>query len=372
MIVGLDNGHPTRWQAKGALILRPPDRNAPLMLSSGHATVETLAGAPAGASRHATALRWIFPGAAVAGLVIALTGAEPLLLSGPGLAGLLALIVLLGVPHGAMDIVAAWRRGLLATPWRALAFHAAYIGVALLVYLLWHLSPLAGLALFVVCSAAHFRNDWRSGDVQPSAAWIAGIGVVCWPVLFHPTAFTEACAMMGVHNAPPLGSVLWLLGGAALLPALVWVLMAPRAARVWRLELACMMLLAAWTHPLLFFAIYFCFLHGARDLQAQIGRASARLAPSISLGLALLYTLISAAAVIGASALEPAATALTDDGELMRWVFVGLACLTVPHMLMHGSIGRRFDRVFDSRFFGRSPRRPGEKAVEKAVGSGFV
>lgn len=336
------------------------------MLSSGHAPIAPLKGDPAGVSRHAATSRWVFPGAAAAGLVIAFTGAEPLLLSGPGLAGLLALIVLLGVPHGAMDIVAAWRRGLLATPWRALSFHAAYIGVALAVYLLWHVSPLAGLTLFVICSAAHFRNDWhpdrqsnrRPDGVQPSAAWIAGVGVVCWPVLFHPTAFTEACAMMGVHNAAPLGAALWLLGGAALLPALVLVLMAPRATRQWRLELACMMLLAAWTHPLVFFAVYFCFLHGARDLQAQVGRASGRFAPVISVGLALLYTLISAAAVIGASALEPAATALTADGERMRWVFVGLACLTVPHMLLHGSIGRRFDCFFN-RFFSRSSRRPG-------------
>lgn len=285
---------------------------------------------------------WMFPAVAGVGIVLALAGAQPLLLSGPGLAGLLVLIVLLGVPHGAMDIVVAWRRGLLATPWRALAFHAAYAGLALVVYLLWRVSPLAGLTLFLACSVAHFRNDW-GGGAPSSAAWIAGVGVVCWPVVFDPSAFVQACAMMGVHNAAPLGAALWLLGGVALLPALVWVLLAPGAARRWRLELASLMLLAALTHPLVFFAIYFCFLHGARDLQTQIGRARAQLRPMISVGLALVYTLISAAAVIGASALEPAATALTADGERMRWVFVGLACLTVPHMLLHGVAGRPFD-----------------------------
>lgn len=273
-------------------------------------------------------------------IALALAGAQHLLLTGPGLAGLLILIVLLGVPHGAMDIVAAWRHGLLATVWRASGFHAAYVAIALLVYLLWQSNPLAGLVLFVACSAMHFRNDWRD-TVRPSAAWIAGLGVVCWPVLFHPTAFAEACAMMGVANTKTLGYALALVGGAALLLAIPPIVLARHATLAWRLELACTMLLAALTHPLVFFAIYFCFLHGARDFRAQVEGVPEWRRLGRSVTLALIYTVLAAAAVIAVSALEPAAANLTADGERMRWVFVGLACLTVPHMLLHGWLARR-------------------------------
>jgi Brp/Blh family beta-carotene 15,15'-monooxygenase len=85
--------------------------------------------------------------------------------------------------------------------------------------------------------------------------------------------------------------------------------------------------------PLLFFVLYFCGLHSPRHLiQAARG-----VSPRLALATGALFT----GRAIGAGSLAWLATPGPGiEAKLLRVTFVGLAALTVPHMLLI-ELGRR-------------------------------
>lgn len=82
--------------------------------------------------------------------------------------------------------------------------------------------------------------------------------------------------------------------------------------------------------PLLYFTVYFCLLHSPRHLFE-----TAR-----SIGLSSLVSIARAAAPIVIATLVLAAVlwrllpGASLDAQLLQIVFIGLACLTIPHMLL--------------------------------------
>jgi len=101
-----------------------------------------------------------------------------------------ALIVLMGVPHGALDTVFARTRYSLASWQRWLVFTLAYCGVMASVAVVWYYSPSLFLIGFLVLSAAHFSGDPTAGTALLSRLAYGG-AVVILPVLrFGPSSST--------------------------------------------------------------------------------------------------------------------------------------------------------------------------------------
>jgi Brp/Blh family beta-carotene 15,15'-monooxygenase len=87
---------------------------------------------------------------------------------------------------------------------------------------------------------------------------------------------------------------------------------------------------AAVLHPLAYFIAYWCFLHSprhleiaARDLNLQGWRARLRAVAPTTLA---TYALALAAV--------PFLIGMPGDAILMQVIFIGLAALTVPHMIL--------------------------------------
>jgi Brp/Blh family beta-carotene 15,15'-monooxygenase len=255
------------------------------------------------------------------------------------LAALVVLVVTFGLPHGALDPLVARAAGQWRTRWQLVGHLLAYTGIAAGVVVVWLWLPLVTLGAFLILSAWHFGDDWpRLPSGHRAAPWqrgALGAAVVAAPVAFHPQAVAEAFAIL-VGRAPDdalLQSFVTAVGLSAW-PALVVLvgsaLAGLRRHRRMALELAALPALAWALPPLVYFIAYFCFLHSPRHL---IDLHQDERVPLDRTGWAILIGLTLTTVAFGALAfaLAPGNAA---QPRLLQVVFIGLAALTVPHMLL--------------------------------------
>ena len=123
------------------------------------------------------------------------------------------LVLVLGVPHGALDpIFARQLYGIQTLPGWAV-FAVIYVALGAFVVWLWWLMPGVSLLLFLAASAVHF-----SGDLVPQTPRIARIcyggAVIFFPVLLHATEVTQLFGFLaGASTADSLVTGMrWLAG----------------------------------------------------------------------------------------------------------------------------------------------------------------
>ena len=268
--------------------------------------------------------------AGAVGLLLAAQALGAPLAGAPACVLAVAAILVLGTPHGALDI-----RRLRRDPAQALgprAVLASYLAVAGAMALAWALEPGLALVAFLAIAAAHFAAE-AAEDAPPPVAWMAGALVIVLPAATHPAAVQAIFQAMGgaatasrlVRPAPAAALLLLAALGVATL------LRPPRAPVA--LETAAALVGLALLPPLVGFAVFFGLLHSPRHL-SRAGRA---------LGLDARATLAAAApfslaalALGGVLMLARAGTAQAVPAG----AFVLLSILTAPHMFT-GALLRR-------------------------------
>ena len=289
-----------------------------------------------------TAVRPWLPGP---GFLLALSAAVLLSLSraAPGveLALVIGAVALAGLPHGAADAWIAAREGLArGLPGKAV-FLAVYSGLTLLVIAVWLVFPVMSLVLFLAISVWHFGDDSRT-DLNPVARIATGLIILGAPAAFHATAVSETYGILSGDRAAvivPAQAALFWLGcltlplTLSLTPARLSLSARATPARIRHLiEMVLLVALAALLAPLLYFAVYFCAIHSPRHLGRVIGLFPERGGSGLW-GTITVFTLIPLLA--GAAAWAWLTTVgQQPDAAGLQVLFIGLAALTLPHMLL--------------------------------------
>jgi len=240
------------------------------------------------------------------------------------LAGVVALV---GLPHGALDPLVAHKAGLWRTPAGLAGFLAAYLLLAGAAGLLWFFIPTVALIAFLAYSAWHFSGDWR-GELPMGLRLCAGLAIVSASSLLHLDLVTQYFSLLaGPRGAATLVQCLsWIA-----LPALVGMTIAavrcvrdrPRTGA----ELAVLAAAVVLLPPLVFFLLYFCGLHSPRHLLHAAQGLNRNAALATAVGLTFLTV------ALGALLFVLAPPGRLDD-RLLQFTFIGLAILTVPHMIL--------------------------------------
>ena len=275
---------------------------------------------------------------------------NPVLLAGPALAAAsllppgqrtlvtLVAIIVLGVPHGALDgeLARVALRPRFGLAWFGV-FALPYLGLSALVLAAWHFLPVLTLAAFLAASVWHFGAE-ETGSTDPVSVIAAGGAPIALAVLAHPAATAAVFATVSgtVMIAPP-GWLWW--------ASLLWLV--PAGWRVTRLirsgaDPSPVVLLAATAivlPPLTSFAIYFVCIHAPAHVLSLIrdgGHENRIRDNAAALRLALPLTALTL--LLGA-ALWPLYSGASTD-RLLCLTIQGLAALTLPHMLFEAWIGR--------------------------------
>lgn len=184
---------------------------------------------------------------------------------------LILAIFMLGMPHGALDLLFA-HRALHRQSWQAwLGFLLGYVLFAACILLCWWWLPTLSLGLFLLLSAYHFADD-----LDHTLAWywkaMHGLLVISLPAIQDADALARLYQL--VSASPAIGTVVsvsrvcaWcaLAGAMLALGVSRWQQSALPESRQW------LVMLSAWglmltTPALLAFTIYFCVLHSPQHL----------------------------------------------------------------------------------------------------------
>lgn len=240
---------------------------------------------------------------------------------------LVSLVVLAGLPHGALDPFVAQKAGFWQTGAGLARFLLLYLAMAALALGAWMVAPGLCLGLFLAYSAWHFAADWR-GDLGLWERLAYGALIITGPALFHPAQVESIFAVLSSESAAAriVEASGW-TGYAAVAVSCLTVLRRLHEGRPAGWEggvlLACVYLLP----PLLFFVVYFAGQHSPRHLF----HAAEGLSRRVAWAGGITFTVLSV--LLGLAAFWMLAPAAIDD-RLLRITFIGLAVLTVPHMLL--------------------------------------
>lgn len=281
----------------------------------------------------------------LAGLALALSAVLPL--NSQYVCALLAIIIL-GVPHGALDgeIARAILRPRFGWAWFP-AFSLPYLSLFALVLFAWHLAPVSTLAGFLAASVWHFGTEDAKPGAHLEALMRGGV-----PMLIHPVATTAVFATVAGTPLPQPPDWLWTASLAWLALAIVWMGCTVLRGRGRALIVPCLLTgVFVALLPLTAFAIYFVGVHAPSHTAALI-RNPAR-APRIRDGRSaiLLALPITALTLLIGAVLWPLYSGAIPE-RLLSLTLQGLAALTLPHMLLDAWLTRRESRSRDPLFSG--------------------
>jgi Brp/Blh family beta-carotene 15,15'-monooxygenase len=239
-------------------------------------------------------------------------------------------IFLLGLPHGALDPWIAQRLGLYDSTKQKIVFITGYLALTALVVFFWLWLPVLSFFIFLTISAWHFSGDWDKSINRPLRL-CAGILLLLMPIGFHTetvsTIFQSLSGTNGAHLATTLSLPPWFLA-----VAMTFIAAIAAIKRQWQTSLDFLSLLglAYFTPPLIYFTLYFCLLHSPRHLFGIF--KSATIAEHLSLmRMMITFTLVSLILIGGLSWLW---SALPSSTLILKLIFISLAAVTVPHMLL--------------------------------------
>ena len=267
------------------------------------------------------------------------------------LATLVALgaVVLIGLPHGALDGAIALRIGLLKDVRSTILFLAVYVSGSVAVVLTWLAMPVFTLCVFLVASLLHFGlGDARTGKGLEKGLEVCAHGglVIAGISQFHRAEVDIIFGYLVNGDTAFVWNVLDRVS-FAVVAAVLFCFAKAFSQREWRSNAVELVLIGGlfWlSPPLVGFALYFCLVHAARHVQSishAFRNAGGR---RIVLTQAVVFTLACWCAAGGA--FWGLAQVGPVDAALLRVVFIGLAALTLPHIVL-------VDGVLDAAWIAR-------------------
>ena len=274
------------------------------------------------------------------------------LVSNLGLVNLIALlaIALIGLPHGAADGAIAGHLGYTSRPSSALKFFSSYSALATLVVLFWLAFPTIALIGFLAISIVHFGLDAariKRGWMRWLQVFAHGGAIIIGISQSHKAEVHHIYTFLVGNDVSPIWTIIDLLSALFIVVLFVYVWQAIKDPG-WRLgvlELLVLLIIFSQLPPLVGFALYFCGLHSLRHFQS-IWRSL-----RLTLPLRTIYLQIAAVSilswVLGAFMIWIGMAHATADVALIRVIFIGLAALTVPHMILVDVLYRSRSRAPD-------------------------
>ena len=258
----------------------------------------------------------------------------------------LMFVVLIGLPHGAFDGAIATHLAAKKSGFTPIKFSVYYCLTTFSVIGLWVVLPGVTLAIFLIISMIHF--GWSDSVNKSGVTFFVQVAVhggipVFGIVYFHTTEVIPLFNIL-TFGAPDIALKISELAAPIIMTLVIvytGLALQNRLLR-WRFaELLAVTALLAVLPPLVGFAFYFCVMHTSRHMHKIWYVLSSATSPKTLIKQAAAYT-------IGSWFFGSVAFFWINNGnihtELIQIIFIGLAALTVPHMILVDGFFRAEER----------------------------
>jgi len=262
----------------------------------------------------------------------------------------LLLILSIGISHGSLDNFKGRKLFQILKIDNFSIFYFAYILIALIVIFLWILIPYVSLIIFLMVASYHFgKEDTQFLIIENSyynqfLFFLKGSLIVFAPMYFHFDETISIFRLLLIENETfykflDLIESNRVLLYCVILSTLANILLFAKNFELKKftifLDYFSILIINYYFSPLVAFTIYFCFLHSIRhsiSLMSELDENNLGNGFKIFIKKALPLTFITAIfCVIGLYLLN---NTYNFDSSILKIIFIGLASLTFPHILL--------------------------------------
>ena len=262
----------------------------------------------------------------------------------------LLLILSIGISHGSLDNFKGRKLFQILKIDNFSIFYFAYILIALIVIFLWILIPYVSLIIFLMVASYHFgKEDTQFLIIENSyynqfLFFLKGSLIVFAPMYFHFDETVSIFRLLLIENETFYNFLDLIESNRILLYRIILSTLANILLFTKNFELKkftifldyfSILIINYYFSPLVAFTIYFCFLHSIRhsiSLMSELDENNLGNGFKIFIKKALPLTIITAIfCVIGLYLLN---NTYNFDSSILKIIFIGLASLTFPHILL--------------------------------------
>ena len=255
------------------------------------------------------------------------------------------LIFFIGLPHGSFDGAVAALVGFNKRI-QFIQFLFYYIVLFLLVILFWLYFPIFALTIFIIMTIIHFGLcDWTNFNINKykySVSFTYGMTIIFGIIFFNENQSFLIFEYLTNDKIYLIQKYFFVPYFFTFLSIIYFIYLSffEKKLRKGIIEIFFLLFIFYIFDPLLSFAIYFCFFHTYKHLKHLIKNIYLNLKnKKFVIYSTLMFTLISWAGGLGI--IYYLFQNLTLYESILKVVFIGLAALTLPHMLLVDLVYRR-------------------------------
>ena len=258
------------------------------------------------------------------------------------------LIITVGVSHGSLDHIKGNKLLEVFNIENKSLFYFGYIVISLTIIVLWLIFPLITLAIFLIVAAYHFgKEDTVFGKNKKTKLlnlflFLKGSLVILAPLYFNPEETIKIFETLNVQLNQINDNILI----AIIVFSLISNFFVNKNIFLSFLDSFTIIMLNLNFAPLIAFTIYFCFLHSLRhslSLIEEIDNKNFKKGLNNFLKKAFPLTLITITIFLIAIFFLNKYYLL--DSAILKVIFIGLASLTFPHILLEYIIEKNEKRT---------------------------
>lgn len=249
---------------------------------------------------------------------------------------LIFFVIFLGLPHGALDTLLARQYKLYSNLLGFICFNLLYLFIILFFFFLWTKIPVTALSFFLFISIFHFSEDWKS-ELALSHRLILATAIVSSVILFQPVSIKSIFYMLTNSDSVDLIILFFNYLNFFIIPATALILFLNYKKPYVILNIVTISFTSFFLNPLFYFLSYFCFFHSVKNYRdtTRIFNLETSKIKSKILIMNLLLTFLIYILIFNFYLKDPI------EEKLIKIIFIGLASLTIPHMLLKAVIEKK-------------------------------
>ena len=262
----------------------------------------------------------------------------------------LFLILSIGVSHGALDNLKGRKLFQIFGISNFFIFYFSYILISLIVIVLWIIVPTISLIIFLILASHHFGKEdtqflmSENSYINQLLFFLKGSLIIFAPIYFHFDETISIFKSLLIDNEAFFESLNLIETNKILLYGIIVSTLSNILLFTKNFEFKkftiffdyfSILIINYYFSPLVAFTIYFCFLHSVRhsiSLISELDENSIANGLKIFIKKALPLTILTATfCFLGLYLLN---NTYNFDSSILKIIFIGLASLTFPHILL--------------------------------------